>query len=67
MTTLDFAVANHGSIHLLIPRTEEAREWVELHLPDDAQRLGDAVAVEHRYIEPILAGIEHDGLTAAYH
>lgn len=63
---LDFAVVDHGTIALLQPLTEEATEWVDLHLPDDAPRLGEAIAVEHRYINDILVGIEHDGLVVAY-
>lgn len=58
----DFMVANHGSIFLLQPVTEAAQQWIEEHLPDDRQTIGNAVAVEHRYIGAIVEGIEEDGL-----
>ena len=32
------------------------------NLPEDAQTLGKAVAVEHRYIGDIVAGMKADGL-----
>ncbi len=63
---LDFSVVDHGTIQLLTPLTTDAEEWVEHHLPDDAATLGPAIAVEHRYIEPILIGIERNGLSVAY-
>jgi hypothetical protein len=59
----DFTVANHGSIFLLNPLTAEATAWVEENIPGDAQYFGNAVAVEHRYIDDIVVGIRADGLT----
>lgn len=58
----DFTVSGGGSIYLLQPHTPAAREWVSEHLPADAQRLGTAIAVEHRYIGDIVEGIFSDGL-----
>jgi len=63
MTTTDFTVTNHGSLFTLLPNTPEAEDWVADHIPDDAQYLGRAVAVEHRYIAAIVDGIQGDGLT----
>lgn len=60
---MDFIVENHGSIFLLRPLSEAAREWATKHIPEDAQNWGDAVVVEHRYIGDIVAGIQADGLT----
>jgi len=37
--------------------TPAAFEWVEEHIPEGAQRLGNAIAVEHRYIGTIAEGI----------
>jgi hypothetical protein len=45
--------------------TPAAFEWIENHIPEDAQRLGNAIAVEHRYIADIVAGIQGDGLAVA--
>jgi hypothetical protein len=61
----DFEVDGGGSVYLLRPLTPAAREWVDEHISQDAQRLGNAVAVEHRYIEDIVAGVQRDGLTVA--
>ena len=60
--TSDFQVENHGSIFLLRPLTEAADDWVGQHIPDDAMWFGLAVAVEHRFIAPIIEGIASDGL-----
>lgn len=51
----------HGSIWLLRPLTDGAREWVAESIPADAQWFGGAVAVEHRYIGDILQGLKLDG------
>lgn len=60
---MDFDFSNHGSICLLNPLTPAAKAWAEEHLPDDALTLGAAIVIEPRYVEPILDGIEADGLT----
>ena len=59
----DFTVQNHGTVYLLEPKTPEADEWVEEHLPDDAMWMGNSVAIEHRYIDAIVDGIQDDGLS----
>jgi hypothetical protein len=58
----DFRIEDHGTIFLLCPITPKAEAWISEHIPEDAQRMGTAVAVEHRYIEDIAAGILEDGL-----
>jgi hypothetical protein len=58
---VDFTVENHGTIFLLRPNTAAARQWIEDHIPDDAQKFGGAVVVEHRYIADIVQGIVNDG------
>ena len=61
----DFLVTGEGpftTVYLLHPLTDAAREWVAEHIPDDAQRLGNAIAVEHRYIRDIVDGARNDGL-----
>jgi len=60
--TPDFLCENHGSIFLLRPLNQSAQTWIEENLPSDVQRFGNGVAVEHRYIWPILEGIQNDGL-----
>jgi hypothetical protein len=65
-TPVDFLVTGEGpftTVYLLHPHTDAAYEWVAEHLPEDAQRLVDAIAVEHRYIRDIVDGARNDGLT----
>jgi len=67
-TQADFSIEGEGhfcTVYLLRPLTPAAFEWVEEHIPEDAPRLGNAVAVEHRYITDIVAGIQGDGLAVA--
>ncbi len=60
----DFRIDGEGSIYILTPITESAREWCEEYLPDDALRWGArGYVVEHRYIEDIAGGILAEGLT----
>jgi len=59
----DFEVQNHGSIYLLRPLTEAARDWCNDNLPDDAPTFGHAYAIEHRYIRDIVEGALADGLS----
>ncbi len=64
----DFSIEGEGrfcSVYLLRPLTPAALDWIEEHIPEDAQRLGTAIAVEHRYIAPIAEGIVADGLVLA--
>ena len=58
----DFSVQNEGTIFLLIPHTDSANAWIEEHIPEDAQRFGGGIVVEHRYIQDIVEGIQADGL-----
>ncbi len=59
----DFTVQDEGTIFLLTPVSDLAVDWVDSHLPQDAQHFGDSILVEHRYISDIVAGIQDDGLT----
>jgi hypothetical protein len=62
---IDFEVQNHGSIFLLCPLTDSAREWVDQHLPEDVLTFGGGICVEPRYIADIVRGFLDDGLTVA--
>lgn len=55
-----FQVENHGSIILFRPMTEEAKDHSGEVFPD-AQRMGDAVAVEPRYAAEIVERLREDG------
>jgi hypothetical protein len=62
----DFSVRNHGSVILLYPKTDAAKEWISEHIPEDAQRWGLSVVVEPRYVMDILAGARADGLRVSW-
>ena len=62
MMHADFHVQNEGSIFLLQPLTREAHDWADKYLPEDAQRFGSSIVIEHRYILSIVEGIKADGL-----
>jgi hypothetical protein len=59
----DFEVIGGPSVYLLRPMNDGARSWAEEHLPEDRTTWGGAIAVEHRYIDDIVAGIRGDGMT----
>lgn len=59
----DFDFADHGSVTILTPLSEAAREWCSEYLPGDATRWGaDGYVIEPRYVAPILSGINQAGL-----
>lgn len=58
----DFIINDQGSIVLFLPNSPEAREWIAENIPDDAMWFGRSLAVEHRFADDIIAGIEGDGL-----
>lgn len=58
----DFHVYGGGTVYMLLPKSDEAKAWVSENLPSDALTLGRAIAIEHRYIGPILDGINDAGL-----
>lgn len=62
----DFKISGGGSVYLLHPISEAAKDWVDNNIPADAQHLGNAVAVEHRYIGSIACGIQDDGLEVEF-
>ena len=62
MARIDFEISGGGTVYLLHPLTRAARAWIAQHLPADALRLGNAVAVEWRYIGDIVGGALGDGL-----
>jgi hypothetical protein len=63
----DFKVDNQGSIFLLHPLNDTAREWVNEHIGQDNgyQPYYPTVVIEHRYVADIVAGIQNDGLAVA--
>jgi hypothetical protein len=61
-TEADFAVSTHSSIVLLEPLTPAAHRWTARHLPDALRAESGGVAIDRRYADDILAGLERGGL-----
>ena len=58
----DFSVEDHGSILLVTPNTDAAKEWWETSV-DGGQSFGPGFAVEHRFIHNISHAILDAGMT----
>lgn len=53
----EFTIADHGSIVLVTPITDECRIFLEDHTGEEAQWFGPALAVEPRYVGPLVEGL----------
>lgn len=60
----DFEVRNEGSLVLLTPVTDAAREWLEEHVGSDNgyQPMWPTCVIERRYAADVLQGAVNDGL-----
>lgn len=58
----DVAVEFYGTIVLVRPLTKAAKAWVAEKVDPNAMWFGGAVAVEPRYVDPIVEGMTADGL-----
>ena len=63
MSDLDYTLTNQGSIYLLQPHTPQASAHIHGHVQSDAQWLGDALVVEHRYALDLALRLNEDGFT----
>lgn len=61
----DWSVQNHGTITLLIPLTPDAQLVADHDFQADAQRWGNGIAVEPRYLPPIIEDLIDRGFTVA--
>ncbi|MGA9778818.1 MAG: hypothetical protein WBS33_11170 [Verrucomicrobiia bacterium] len=63
----DFAISYHGTVSLFHPLTNRADDWLRLHCPADGehQYLGNALAIEHRFVSDIFQLAADDGLLPA--
>jgi len=59
---IDLRFTNHGTIWLMEPLTELGTAWIAEHIPADAPRFCESVAIESRYVESIVEGATFDGL-----
>ena len=58
----DFSIENHGSLYLVRPLTQQAKQWLRQSAPEEAQFMGSAMAVEPRYVEGVLEAAREEGL-----
>lgn len=59
---IDVYVANHGSVVMVEPRSEDAKEWVEENVPlEDWQWMGRSFAVEPRMLDDLVMGMREEG------
>lgn len=61
--TFDVEFSDHGSLWLVHLHTEAAQDWVATNVQDDATWHGETLVVEPRYVEPLVKGMQLDGLT----
>ncbi len=48
-------------IYLITPLTPECKDWLNENVDEDAMYLGPSLAVEHRYIEDLVLGLQEQG------
>jgi hypothetical protein len=58
----DIRVEHHSTLVLLWPLTRAADDWLHAHAGESAQWWADALVVEPRYVEDIVAGAREAGL-----
>jgi hypothetical protein len=58
----DVLITSEGSLFLVQPVSRKGREWISESVDPDAQKWGDSIVVEHRYIEALFDGMVDDGL-----
>lgn len=66
-STKDFTITDSGSIVLLHPQTDAARNWLEENIGQDNgfQPYWPTVVVEPRFVQAIIEGFSNDGLLLA--
>jgi len=63
MKKKDFHAVNDGSIILLLPLTDQGRQFIDEYLSIDSWQDPQRVAIEPRYWPDISAAIAEQGLT----
>ena len=49
------------SVYLIMPLTEQFKVWLSESVSEDAMYLGHSLAVEHRYVEELVMGLQENG------
>lgn len=60
---MDFTLEDCGSIMLLKPHNEPARQWLVESTPDEAMWWGGGLVIEPRYVGAIVNGVIDSGFT----
>ena len=60
--SVDLYFENYGSLFLIRPASPAGKSWLDDHIGDDAQKLGEAVVCELRFVEDIVRGASADGM-----
>ena len=63
MGETDVRIENHGSVYLVVPLTEAAREWVKEFVSLDEWQDANHIAVEPRFMDSLHRGLMESGLT----
>jgi hypothetical protein len=58
----DIQFENYGSLFLLRPLSAAGKTWLDENIASDAQKLGEGVACELRFVEAIFRGASADGM-----
>jgi len=58
---MDYIFENHGTIWLVRSTSADALQHLQAHVASEAQWLGDALAVEPRYVVSLAAQLQDDG------
>ena len=67
ITMPDVLVEDSGTVFLIKPLTDPARNWLKQNAQHEAwQWFGDSLAVDHRFVEIILRGMKRAGLEAQH-
>jgi len=56
----------HGSLWLVRPLTDAAREWLEYNVSSESQWFGGALACESRFVESLRDGMLSEGFTVDF-
>lgn len=59
---VDLMFSDHGTLAIMVAITPAGLEWIEKHIPEDAQTWGNGIVIEHRYVADIMRGALADGL-----
>jgi hypothetical protein len=58
----DIQARDEGTLWLLKPISAAGKNWLDENIQDEALVWGDAIVVEHGFIQSVIEGIVADGL-----